>query len=179
MSLRDIAIMAVVLFLVFSAAQLSVQSFRVQGSSMEPSFQDSQYLIVDKLRYRFSDPGRGDVIIFQNPTSPAELYIKRVIGLPGEKVDLTGGLIRINGVPLEEQPLFEPVPSSYHDYSTTVPQDSYFVMGDNRRTSSGSHIFQSVPRDNIIGRVWIRYWPLSEMGLSPSYSTQMEQTLIA
>ncbi len=177
-NLRETAIMVFILLLLFGGAQFSIQSFRVQGNSMEPSFHDSEYLIVDKLSYRFGSPSRGDVIIFHNPSMPSELYVKRVVGLPGERISIRDGRILVNGIPLEEDPAFEAVPSNYDDYSTMVPLDSYFVMGDNRRTSSGSHIFKSVPKENIVGRVWIRYWPWSEISLSPSYSAGLEQVFV-
>ncbi|MCX5998682.1 MAG: signal peptidase I [Chloroflexi bacterium] len=163
--------MFVLLFLiVFGLMQLSLQSFRVEGHSMEPSFHNSQYLVVDKLRYRFVSPRRGDVIVFRNPQSPdSPPLIKRVVGLPGETVEIKGGYIYIDGVLLKETPSFDPLPYSGYQ-PTTVPPGYYYVVGDNRTSTTGSQIFGPVPKENIIGRVWLSYWPLSEWGLSPTYA---------
>lgn len=175
---REIIAVVLVLAVVFGGVQFAMQSFIVQGISMEPSFHDNEYLIVDKLRYRFSAPARGDVIVFQSPQYENELYIKRIVGLPGERVEIREGQLYIEGIQLEEDPDFPPIPNS-DTYSLTVPQDNYFVLGDNRRNSTGSHLFGAVPRDNIVGRVWLSYWPLSDLGLSPGYSTDLESIVTA
>lgn len=171
MNWRDIAVTTILLVIIFTGVQFAIQSFRVQGASMEPSFHDSEYLVVDKLSYRFSSPSRGDVIVFHR--SVDELYIKRIVGLPGERVDIIDGHIWINGTPLEEDPEMSIVPN-IKSYSRVVPEDSYFVMGDNRLNSSGSHSFGPVAESMIIGRVWIRYWPPSSWGLSPGYMAELE-----
>ncbi|RLC96509.1 MAG: signal peptidase I [Chloroflexi bacterium] len=175
---REIFWMVLVMVVVFVGVQMSVQSFRVDGESMEPSFEDGQYLIVDKLTYRFHSPSRGDVVVFHNPQYYDELYIKRVIGLPGERVDIRQGRVYINGAELQEVPQWASIPNS-EGYSTTVPEGEYFVLGDNRSNSSGSHTFDTVPEDYIVGRVWISYWPPSDWGLSPSYSAEMAQVTSA
>jgi signal peptidase I len=151
--------------------RFSVQSFRVAGDSMEPSFHNNEYLIVDKLTYHFRSPARGDVIIFHSPQSGGVLLIKRIIGLPGEKVEIKGGELYINGYRLQEKPQFAPIP--YRDYSVTVPRGQYWVIGDNRSKTVGSHIFGPVPRHNIVGRAWIVYWPRSAWGFSPKYSARL------
>lgn len=135
---------------------------------MEPSFHDGEYLIVDKLTYRFTSPSRGDVVVLYNPEVPSQLLIKRIVGMPGETVEIKGGELYINGDKLEETPEFALIP--YHDSLTTVPQGEYFVIGDNRTATTGSHIFGPVPRKDIVGKTWLSYWPLRDWGLSPSYA---------
>lgn len=173
---RDIIGVILLILVIFAAAQFSLQSFRVQGVSMEPSFHNKQYLLIDKLKYRFGSPGRGDVVVFHNPQSSGELYIKRVVGLPGEKVEIKGGNIYINGIELVEDPDFAAIPHS-DDYSVTIPPKHYFVIGDNRSNTSGSHIFGPISEEDIVGRVWLCYWPPSEWGLSPKYSTDLEEVI--
>ena len=161
-----------VVMVVFAGVRFTMQSFRVEGRSMEPSYEDDEYMIVDKLTYRFSSPQRGDVVVFRSPTTPDQLLLKRIIGLPGETVEIKSGNIYINGELLEESPRFEALP--YDGYRHEVPAGEYWVVGDNRQVSSGSHTFGTVDDDLIIGRVRISYWPPREWGLSPSYATSVE-----
>jgi len=124
--------------------------------------------MVNKLTYRFSDPRRGDVIIFDPPFSSAYPFIKRVVGLPGETVEIRHGDIYINGRLLNESPdLGDP---NRDIGPTRIEKGQYFVLGDNRDNSRDSTEGWTVPRDNIIGRSWLVYWPLSNWGLSPHYS---------
>lgn len=171
-SFRQILLTIVIVLVVFGVMHTTVQSFEVDGSSMEPSFSDNQYLLVDKVTYRFGSPDRGDVIIFHPPTAPNKLYIKRVIGLPGEKVEIKEEKIYIDDKELEEIPDF--YPTTYQGDSIIVPEDHYFVLGDNRNNSGDSRLGWTVPGDQIVGKVWIRYWPPGDWGLSPSYSYTLE-----
>jgi signal peptidase I len=168
-NVREILIMALVFLVVFAAVQFSVQSFRVDGPSMEPSFIEDEFIMVNKLTYRFIDPRRGDVIIFDPPFSSSYPFIKRVVGLPGETVEIRHGDIYINGRLLVEKPVMER-PRTMDMDAVRVEKDHYFVMGDNRDNSRDSTEGWTVPRDNIIGRSWMIYWPLSHWGLSPDYS---------
>lgn len=169
--IRQILLTIVLVLAVFGVLHTSVQSFEVDGSSMDDNFHDGQYLIVEKVSYRFSSPDRGDVIIFDHPVTQDKLLIKRVIGLPGEKVEIKEGKIYIDGYLLEETSDFGSSISYSTSYSVRVPDDNYFVLGDNRAISGDSlSEHWTVPRDEIIGRVWIRYWPLGDWGLSPGYS---------
>jgi signal peptidase I len=167
-NIRQVILLILIFLLIFGMVRFSVQSFKVEGESMEPSFHNNEYLIVDKLTYHFRSPARGDVIVFHSPQSDGVLLIKRIIGLPGENVEIKGGELYINGYQLQEKPDFPPIP--YPDYSVTVPRGQYWVIGDNRSNTTGSHIFGPVPRHNIVGRVWITYWPRSDWGFSPKYS---------
>ncbi|MCS6908759.1 MAG: signal peptidase I [Anaerolineales bacterium] len=130
---------------------------RVESISMLPTLESGNYVIVNKLAYRFGKPSRGDIVVFRYPPDPKrEPYIKRVIGLPGDVVRVSGGVVYVN-----EQPLSEPYISAPPDYEGiwTVPEDSLFVLGDNRNRSSDSHSWGMVPLKNVIGKAWIVYWP--------------------
>lgn len=139
----------------------------IPSGSMLPTLQINDRLIVDKLMYRFSDPQRGDIVVF-SPTDALEkqnfkdAFIKRTIGLPGETVEVKGGTVYINSTPLREQYLDEK--PSYHYGPVTVPEGQYLVLGDNRNNSYDSHYWGFVPRENIIGRAVIRFWPLNRIG---------------
>ena len=149
-----------------------VQPHEVKGSSMEVSFHNNEYILTDKISYRFINPDRGDVIIFKAPNNPEVDYIKRVIGLPGDKVKVEKGYVYVNDQKLTENYLREKTylyPGSFmgEGVNITVPKDHLFVMGDNRAHSSDSREFGPVLRDSIIGKAFLRYWPLSEFGLVP------------
>lgn len=157
-----------VLGLLFRAFVL--QPFLVDGNSMEPNFQNQEYLLVDQITYRFRPPKRGEVIIFHFPRQREYDYIKRVIGLPGEKVGIKTGRITINGRVLEEPYL--PIEESTllgndidQDYNKTLGENEYFVLGDNRGHSSDSREWGIVPRADIIGRAWLVVTPLKNAGL--------------
>jgi signal peptidase I len=154
-----------------------IQPFFVNGASMEPQFHDGEYLIVDELSYRLSDPERGEVIIFKYPKDPSQYYIKRIIGLPGEKIKINQGEITIfnsenpDGFILDESDYL--IDGKKRDFSmeTKLSDGEYFVMGDNRRASSDSRTWGSLPENFIIGRAWIRAWPLDKIDIleKPGY----------
>lgn len=141
----------------------------IPSESMVPTLQVYDKLIVDKLSYHFTNPQRGEIVVFSptdgirkdNP-SLKDAFIKRVIGLPGDKVEVTGGSVYINGQPLREN-YIEAVPQ-YNYGPVTVPPNSYLVLGDNRNNSYDSHFWGFVPQDKIIGRAIVRFWPLHRLG---------------
>lgn len=139
----------------------------IPSGSMEPTLQINDKLIIDKISYDFSSPKRGDIIVF-NPTKKLTLenfhdaFIKRVIGLSGEKVAVKNGKVYINNVPLQENYL-EAKPD-YQWGPVVVPADSYLVLGDNRNNSYDSHYWGFVPRNKIVGRAILRFWPLNRIG---------------
>ena len=138
------------------------QATRVYGQSMEPNLHSDQRLVVEKLSYSFHEPRRGDIVILQVPQAGSGLLIKRVVGLPGEKIEIKGGKVYVN-----EQPLAEPYLSnqSQRDMrAIVVPPEHVFVLGDNRGFSNDSRAFGSVPLDHIVGRAWLSYWPLDQVG---------------
>ncbi|QKD83089.1 signal peptidase I [Thermoleptolyngbya sichuanensis A183] len=149
----------------------------IPSESMLPTLEVNDRLIVEKISYHFNPPRRGDIIVFhptealkqQNP-SLNEAFIKRVIGLPGETVQVTGGRVLINGQPIEEN--YIQSPPDYQWGPEVVPADSFLVLGDNRNNSYDSHFWGYVPRQNIIGRAVVRFWPvdrLGELGPQPNY----------
>lgn len=151
------------------------QPFIVKGESMDPTFADGQYLIVDELTYRTHAPERGDVIVFKYPKDPSKYFIKRIIGLPNETVKITDGKVSITG---EKDPngflLDEPYIKnlSFDTVSEKLGTDEYFAMGDNRTNSLDSRIWGPLPKQNIVGRVLVRLFPLPEAGLFPGKHDQ-------
>lgn len=147
------------------------QRTEVEGASMEATLYDGDNLIVDKITYRFKDPQRFDIIVFPFQYKENTYYIKRIIGLPGETVQIDGqGNIYINGEILSEsygREVIQPENIGIAAEPITLGEDEYFVMGDNRNNSSDSRteIVGNIHRDDIIGRAWLRIWPLSEFGL--------------
>ena len=135
------------------------QPFFVRGASMEPSFQDGDYLVIDEISYRFSDPKRGDVVVFRTPNGSAQFLIKRIVGLPGEVVVIRGGTLTINEQELIEGYLDEPTTG---DVNVVLGEEEFFVLGDNRDSSFDSRQWGTLPRDNIVGRAWLRAWPIEQ-----------------
>jgi signal peptidase I len=165
-----LALIIVVPFRIFIA-----QPFIVNGASMAPTFETGQYLIVDQVSYRFDEPQRGDVVIFKFPNDPSKFFIKRIVGLPGEVVQLANGVTTIkdplsdNELILDEQYL---VMDKTDDHLTiTLSNDEYFVMGDNRSASSDSRVWGPVPRDYIVGRAFVRLMPPGDFGVFPGAYT--------
>ena len=138
------------------------QATRVEGQSMEPNLHNNERLIIEKISYRFHQPGRGDIVVLRRPNKSVEPLIKRVIGLPGETVRIVEGRVYIDDVPLDEPYLDQATWGDTH--AQRVPEDHVFVLGDNRRASNDSRAFGMVPLDDIIGRAWVRYWPPTEAG---------------
>jgi len=137
------------------------QATRVEGQSMEPNLHNNQRLIIEKISYRFHSPTRGDIVVIRRP-QPDPL-IKRIIGLPGETVEIHDGQVYINGTPLNEPYLTQPTVGIMP--ARLVPEEHIFVLGDNRGSSNDSRAFGMVSFDDIIGRAWLRYWPPTESGL--------------
>lgn len=141
------------------------QSYLVQGSSMEPTLYNGERLMVDKVTYRFREPKRGEIIVFRYPSDPRRRFIKRVIGLPGDQVEVRKHLVYVNGVPLDEPYIKGP---TYRDFGPMiVPEGTYFVLGDNRNNSDDSRFpdVGPVPRKLIVGRALLLYWPITRFSL--------------
>lgn len=150
---------------------LIAQPFIVSGSSMFPTFEDKQYLIVDQLSYRFEEPKRGDVIIFRFPLDESKFFIKRLIGLPNEKVEIKDGSITITDASGKtftlDEPYIETTNWGRGDFSTSLKDDEYFVLGDNRTASSDSRSWGILPRKDIIGRAFLRLLPVDHADINP------------
>ena len=188
---REVVETLLLALLIFLAVRETVQNFKVEGYSMLPSLEDGQYIIVNKLAYAqidldtfdflpffdasddsvhhlFGAPERGDVVVFKSPKNPDRDFIKRIIGVPGDKIEIRDAAVYINDERLEE---------SYTKGVTTCPcgpwqveEDHYFVLGDHRSNSSDSRVIGQIPEKNIIGKAWFSYWPLSDVGLAPNHS---------
>ena len=150
-------IMAVILYFLIDTV---VGRVRVENISMQPTLHEGEFVLVNKLAYRLGDFQRGDIIVFHFPRNPAEDYIKRVIGLPGDTITIENGQVSVNG-----QVLNEPYISAPPQYSSSwiVPEGEIFVLGDNRNQSSDSHSWGFVPVPNVVGRALVIYWPLGEL----------------
>jgi signal peptidase I len=179
-------LLALVVFLVI---QTSIQNFRVEGSSMHPTLEGGQYLLVNKLVYFKLDqerlsriipfwkvaeaneyfavhpPQRGEVIVFAFPGDITRDFVKRVIGVPGDRVEIRDGTVFVNGEALDEPYITDH--DSFDMRELTLQDKEYFVLGDNRRGSNDSRNWGPVPEENILGKVWIIYWPLSNWDLLP------------
>lgn len=171
-TILQILITVVVALLIFFGVQAIIESRVVEGSSMESNLYNGQRLIVVKAAYWFGEPQRGDVIIFKHPDDPTRTLVKRVIGLPGERVEVKDGLVYINGSPLDEPYIkgLEDTSCQGTYCNISIPAGQYFVMGDNREASSDSRYWGTVPREDIIGRVWLLYSQLSDWHLIRGYS---------
>lgn len=156
---------------------LVMRPHKIDGQSMMPNFPDSEYLLTEKVTYYLKDPERGDVVVFTPPTTNLDEYIKRVIALPGEKVMVSGGKVYINGQILAEPYIENSVYTGGGQFlqegrEYLVPDDHYFVMGDNRPNSSDSRYWGAIGKKSISGRAWIIYWPPKSAGSigKPAYS---------
>jgi signal peptidase I len=119
---------------------------------------------VNKLAYRLGEPQRGDVVVFHNPANPKEDYIKRIVGLPGDTVDFRDGIAYVNGLPLDEPYVNPPTRGAISGGPTVIPDDHLFVMGDNRPNSRDSRAFGALEQELVVGKAWVRVWPVSEWG---------------
>ncbi len=164
--LREVLITLIIAVVIYLGLQLVIDSRVIPSSSMEPTLQIGQRLIVSKLTYNFHEPERGDIIVFHPPNEPRDStpFIKRIIGLPGETVEVQNNTVYINGQPLDEPYVKETI--RYTMSKVTVPRNEYFVLGDNRNVSGDSHTGWTVPRENIIGKVWLTTWPPSAWGFA-------------
>lgn len=171
-----IQVLAISLVIIIPIRYFLIQPFYVRGASMEPNFFDHEYLIIDEISYRFKDPIRGDIVVFKYPKDPSQYFIKRVIGLPGDTVEIVDGRVKIynqehpNGTSLDE--------TGYLDQDRTIPNRTvtlkakeYFLMGDNRAASLDSRVFGAVDRSYIVGKVLLRGYPVDRWKVfsPPSY----------
>lgn len=185
-ALGEILQTLVLALIIFLLIRNVVQNFRIEGVSMEPNFQDGQFLFINRWAYcpglhldvpplglHWSatsclwQPQRGDVIVFRYPLDPTKDYIKRVIGLPGDQVSVRYGHVYVDGQLLPEP--YRPDAGSYSSPPMVVPAGAIFVMGDNRDNSSDSRSWGPLPEQNIVGRAWVSYWPPSLWGVVPRW----------
>lgn len=186
---RDVVETLLLALIIYMGVRAGVQNFKVDGNSMEPSLSTNQYLLVNKLAYasvslggiaeaipaleklkdspvlQLGTPQRGDIIVFRFPRDPSRDFIKRVVAVPGEKVEVKTGVVYVNDKRLEEPYILNS--PTYTKEAIIVPAGEYFVLGDNRNNSSDSHVWGPVPGREIVGKAWITYWPMEAWGFIP------------
>ncbi len=171
-ALREVAETIILTLVMFVLVRAVVENYRVEGSSMEPNLFGGEYLIVNKALYALRPAERGDIIVFKAPKSPDKNFVKRIVGLPGEKVELKAGMVYVN-----DKLLYEPYIDARFGYSwgpAVVGTDELFVLGDNRNNSSDSHSWGMLPEVNVIGKAWICYWPPRSWGFLPHYALALK-----
>lgn len=163
--LREIVETLLLTFFIFWLVNSLVGRYRIDGSSMNPTLFHEQYLLINNVSYFLESPERGDIIVFRHPRNDLNL-IKRVIGVPGDEIEIRNRQVRVNGELLNEPYIAEP--PSYNGV-WLVPEDSYFVLGDNRNSSQDSHSWQFLPEENITGKAMLIYWPPQYWGAVAHY----------
>lgn len=166
----------IALIIVVPIRMFIAQPFIVSGASMEETFQNGEYLIVDQLTYHFESPKRGDVVIFRYPRDPSKFFIKRVVGVPGDTLDITGNVVTITneqhpeGTVVDEPYIAHMEPNT--ELTEELSDNEYFVMGDNRDRSSDSRMWGILHEDKIVGRAFLRLFPITNLDVFPgSYDT--------
>jgi signal peptidase I len=166
----------VLTLIIFFVIQTFVaQPYRVEQQSMERTLEPDQYVLVDKLTPRFDDYSRGDIVVFEPPEAwvqggPRTPFIKRVIGVPGETVEIRAGAVYVEGNRLDEPYVYDLQPTTANDEPArwVIPEGELFVMGDHRAASADSRAFGPIPESTVIGRAWLRYWPVTSLGILPT-----------
>ena len=173
--IREMAkITIIALVIILPVRYFLIKPFYVNGASMIPSYYDGEYLIVDEISYRLGDPQRGDVIVFRYPADRSQFFIKRIIGLPGDRVVIGGGLVTVyphdqeEGIIIDE-PYLLPETPTLSAVDSVLEENNFFVLGDNRNQSLDSRRFGPLERKDIVGRVWLRGWPLDRLGVLGHY----------
>lgn len=170
-AIEIIKIVLISLIIIFVIRTYMMQPFRVSGKSMEPNFHNNDYLIVDELSYRLGEPERGDVIVFRYPRNTKEFFIKRIVGLPEERVEIKNNKITIynsenqNGITLDENIYIPLETKTTGNYSISLKNDEYYVLGDNRNASADSRIWGALEEHYIVGKAWIRAWPFGDFSV--------------
>jgi signal peptidase I len=157
--------LAIAVLFCFFLITFVVQAFRVQGTSMLPLLEDGERIVVNKFVYRFRPIERGDVVVFWYPKDPSVSFIKRVVGLPGDTVELSKGVVHVNGAPVAEPYIRRQFKDSDTYPPVQVSKGFYYVLGDHRNSSNDSRSWGEVPERYIYGKALFRFWPLSKMGL--------------
>ena len=166
---REIIETVALTLIIFLVIRFAIQSYRVSGPSMQPGLNDNEYVIVNKMAYLFHVPERGDVIVFHYPLNTSEDFIKRIIGLPGDTVRVDSTHVWVNGVLLKEPYISSPANPLAQTWK--VPANEYFVLGDNRPVSDDSRDWGYVPKDYIVGKAVVVYWPLKNWEFINTFTT--------
>ncbi|GCE11248.1 signal peptidase I [Tengunoibacter tsumagoiensis] len=167
--IRDIIEIVAITVLVFIVLHFTIQSYNGDGITMQPGLAKNEYVMVNKVAYKFKAPERGDVIVFNNPHDTTKVFIKRIIGLPGDTVTLDNTHVSVNGTQLTES--YVKTPFNPEGKSVKVPANQYFVVDDNRQTTDDSRIYNwgYVPKDFIIGKAVLSFWPLNHVHFINTY----------
>jgi signal peptidase I len=165
--LREIVETVLLTAAIFLVVNAATGRFRIEGDSMEPNLHNGEYVLIDKISYLLHPPERGDVVVFTPPNNERD-YIKRVIGLPGDTVEIQGGQVYVNGSALDEPYLRNRINADMP--ARVVEEGRYFVMGDNRNNSSDSRSFGSITPQSMVGRAWLVYWPPSDWSTVPHHT---------
>lgn len=168
--LRELLETIVLSLVIFLLIRLVIQNYRIESHSMQPNFYEGEFILVNKLAFKLGEPSRGEVIVFHNPGNVEEDYIKRVIGLPGDVVEIRNQIIFINGQELAEPYATNPFNDNYGPI--TVSDNHLFVMGDNRGNSSDSRRIGPIPEELIVGQAWLRVWPFNKWGIIKHYQLE-------
>jgi signal peptidase I len=166
---REIIETVALTLIIFLVIRFAIQSYRVSGPSMEPGLNDNEYVIVNKMAYLFHAPERGDVIVFHYPLNTSEDFIKRIIGLPGDTIKVDSTHVWVDGVLLKES--YISAPANPLAQTWKVPANEYFVLGDNRPVSDDSRDWGYVPKNFIVGKAVVVYWPLKNWEFINTYPT--------
>ncbi|MEJ2752247.1 MAG: signal peptidase I [Chloroflexota bacterium] len=164
--IREIIETLLLTFFIFWLVHSLIGRYRIDGSSMNPTLLDGEYLVINNLSYLLDEPEVGDIIVFRHPRNELNL-IKRVVGLPGDNVKIDNGTVWVNGEALEE-PYIADSPNYSGEWD--VPPDTIFVLGDNRNNSSDSHSWGFLPEENLLGKAFFVYWPPADWGEVPHYA---------
>jgi signal peptidase I len=163
---REFVETIVITFLIYFLIRTFLfENYRVLGHSMDPTLENNQFLVVNKLGYRLHDPERGDIIVFRDRGSDERKLIKRVVGLPGEVVEISDGQVFVDNRALDE--VYIANQGRYSQPPLQIPEGNYFVLGDNRNNSSDSRNWGTLPRDWVVGKAWVSYWPPRLWGIIP------------
>jgi signal peptidase I len=169
---REYVIIIAAAVLIYVGFRMTIQPYYINGPSMQPNYVKNEKIWVNKLQFKFTSPQRGNIIVFQPPFPTGAPYIKRVIGLPGESVDIKNGVVSVRktdgSVIIMQEPYADTPDYAYS--SGVIPANKYFVLGDNRNDSEDSHYGWLVSGNAIIGKAWLTVWPLSSWGLAPDYT---------
>ncbi|MBX3009848.1 MAG: signal peptidase I [Caldilineaceae bacterium] len=172
--LRELLETIVLSLVIFLLIRLVIQNYRIESHSMQPNFFEGEFILVNKLAFKLGEPSRGEVIVFHNPGNTEEDYIKRVIGLPGDQVEVRDQTVYVNGQELVEPYATNPFRDNYGPM--VVPDNHLFVMGDNRGNSSDSRRIGPIPEELIVGQAWLRVWPFDRWGLIKHYELEPGRT---
>jgi|YelNatPaOPRAMG01_1025707.scaffolds.fasta_scaffold27415_2 signal peptidase I len=172
---KDIIVPIMVGLAIFFLFRALIEPFVVEHSSMWPTIEEGEYILVDKVSYHLHQPQRGDIIVFRPPWNVGRPYIKRIIGLPGDTVEIKDGAVFVNGSRLDE-----PYAGRTQDilFPTKIPEGEYFVLGDNRNNSYDSRRGWTVSRDYIVGKAWITYWPPKKWRLIKHADLRAEKNFV-